>query len=471
MSSTRSPKRPSADRPPGDDRPTKKTRLSKRSPEPNPFHWPPEWWDELSKVWLTRRALREFDRRNKLKPSPSPAPHHPAGSTPSLAQFARCGGPDLRHLRAYQEPVKHQNPGKGREAMDSTNSASTSASSRRTKSTRATSAIARTRKSSAYDMDFEQRLEDNQVYLHNENSEPENLDEIRSEINKDAPTVSPILIPESDFPDFRRKNKSAVFENDVMASIIPILCGTTEILSKQDVLFTQSEPVASDKVTKLKPDFFDGASLRDLHQDIRQDQTLRSKIVPTKHPQVPVAPNLFLENYKADEPVYDEKAYSFSMTYCNGLLTLYAHHITSPPAVGSQPEYHMTGLGTWQMAFDAMTFRRGLAAFRNARDLAKRHRDRFVQMANARASRPPVPSFPSSVAGPAEPGLDSGARRDGADADLSSSTTTGGKRARQSLSPPTYSSKEVRSSKSQTHPGKAEPATPATSLEGSGSAC
>jgi hypothetical protein len=34
------------------------------------------------------------------------------------------------------------------------------------------------------------------------------------------------------------------------------------------------------------------------------------------------------------------------------------------------------------------TFRRGATAFRNARDLAQRHRDRFVHTANTRARQP-----------------------------------------------------------------------------------
>lgn len=56
-----------------------------------------EFWDNLSKVWLTRHALREVDRRNSAQPaakSPAPAVH-----TTDLARFARHGGPGLDHLR------------------------------------------------------------------------------------------------------------------------------------------------------------------------------------------------------------------------------------------------------------------------------------------------------------------------------------------------------------------------------------
>lgn len=35
---------------------------------------PPAFWDSLSKVFLTRRALRELDRRNSIRPPPPSKP-------------------------------------------------------------------------------------------------------------------------------------------------------------------------------------------------------------------------------------------------------------------------------------------------------------------------------------------------------------------------------------------------------------
>ncbi|KAF7552239.1 hypothetical protein G7Z17_g4467 [Cylindrodendrum hubeiense] len=51
-----------------------------------------------------------------------------------------------------------------------------------------------------------------------------------------------------------------------------------------------------------------------------------------------------------------------------------------------RPEYQMTQIDTWGMSGNIDTFRRGATAFRNARDLAQRHRDNFIEAANARAS-------------------------------------------------------------------------------------
>ncbi|KID80835.1 hypothetical protein MAJ_11468, partial [Metarhizium majus ARSEF 297] len=50
-----------------------------------------------------------------------------------------------------------------------------------------------------------------------------------------------------------------------------------------------------------------------------------------------------------------------------------------------RPEYHMTQIDGWQMTGSIDTFWRGATAFRNARDSAKRHRNSFIQAANARA--------------------------------------------------------------------------------------
>lgn len=66
-------------------------------------HRTPSWfWDNLSRVWLTPRALREFDRRTVWPTTPVP-PDRTDKEDIDLAQlkrFARHGGPSLDHLRA-----------------------------------------------------------------------------------------------------------------------------------------------------------------------------------------------------------------------------------------------------------------------------------------------------------------------------------------------------------------------------------
>ena len=68
----------------------------------SPYNFSPKFWDTLSKVWLTPRALRELDRRNNLQPL-APEPSAPASAfSMDLGRFARRGGPDLRHLRGVR---------------------------------------------------------------------------------------------------------------------------------------------------------------------------------------------------------------------------------------------------------------------------------------------------------------------------------------------------------------------------------
>jgi hypothetical protein len=66
-------------------------------------HKTPSWfWDNLSRVWLTPRALREFDRRTVWPTTPVP-PDRTGKEDIDLAQlkrFARHGGPSLGDLRA-----------------------------------------------------------------------------------------------------------------------------------------------------------------------------------------------------------------------------------------------------------------------------------------------------------------------------------------------------------------------------------
>ncbi len=87
-----------------------------------------KYWDTLSKVWLTPRALREFDRRNALQsreqkcttilelwPQGSSSvaiSQLSAASLKDLKLFARRGGPnlkDLRNVSQANEPMRLRN--------------------------------------------------------------------------------------------------------------------------------------------------------------------------------------------------------------------------------------------------------------------------------------------------------------------------------------------------------------------------
>jgi hypothetical protein len=46
--------------------PTKRIRIEASSEDPDSWQYPPEFWDRLSRVPLTQRALEELDRRNAV---------------------------------------------------------------------------------------------------------------------------------------------------------------------------------------------------------------------------------------------------------------------------------------------------------------------------------------------------------------------------------------------------------------------
>ncbi|EFY86789.1 hypothetical protein MAC_07193 [Metarhizium acridum CQMa 102] len=380
--------------------PSKKAKLTRER------NFSLEFWDNLSKVWLTPRALRELDRQNKTQPWPKfPVPKlHPT----QLAQFARHGGPDLCYLRGYTE--------RNSLTEDISSSRSLTSQSRQTRSTNATSVGTRT-KSSAYGKEFQQHLTDYNIYradydYDDDAPEPKNLAQIHQELTVERASLSPSQFTPSAFRDFKQRNAQATFKKDVMRTIIPMISGNSSIHNQQDVRFTKLKPMTNQNAVKPQPDFFDGARLGDLTQKVRNDQAILSTGIPTKHPSVPVEPNFFLEvkgpngnaavaqrqacydgaygaramhalqNYH-DEPIYDGNAYTYSSTYHDGNLKLYAHHVTAPAAPEGRPEYHMTQINGWQMTGNIHTFRRGATAFRNARDYAERHRNSFIRAANA----------------------------------------------------------------------------------------
>ncbi|KAK4181971.1 hypothetical protein QBC35DRAFT_510807, partial [Podospora australis] len=256
-------------------------------------------------------------------------------------------------------------------------SSHSTSSSRRTKSTKSTKAttVSKTKPSSAYNDDFEQHMIDYNIYppFHDfpddrPTLKPDNLGEHRQVFSTSRPSLSPSHFTESKFENFQRKNKTSS-EGTVMCNVIPIIAGDSNILNERNLPFTNIESMTEGATVKAVPDFFDGARPGDVDKAVRND--LSQLIIPTKHTGVPVVPNFYLEakapkggadvvlrqalhdgaigaramhalqNYGAEEPVYDGNAYSYSSTYHagTGTLQLYTHHVTPPTAPDGRPEY------------------------------------------------------------------------------------------------------------------------------------
>jgi len=104
-----------------------------------------------------------------------------------------------------------------------------------------------------------------------------------------------------------------------------------------------------------------------------------------------------LQNYGAEEAVYDGNAYSFTSTYHDGQLKVYTTHPTAPKAADRQAEYHMTQMRSFAMTDTPARLREGAAAYRNLRDLVMTHRDSFVDQANDHVSQLPAESPSTSL--------------------------------------------------------------------------
>ncbi|KAI3317910.1 hypothetical protein HD806DRAFT_550099 [Xylariaceae sp. AK1471] len=396
-------KRQHADNGAQDENPTKKIKSRGHH---HSLNFSPAFWDNLSKVWLTPRALRELDRRNHIRPRLEPSPPGEVSSK-HLARFARHGGPDLGHLRGCPEPRLN--------TMASNRSSRSSSPSRNTQTTNATSVSSKARRSSAYDDNFEQHLNDNGINLpqyplpgNRRPPKPENIDHLLPALFASRASLSPSRFDESAFEGFQQKNESRS-EGTVMRTVIPIIAGNADIPNEGYLPFTNLRSLTNKANIKPIPDYFDGARMRDVYTQVRHD--LNKTIIPTKHADDPVAANFFLEandpngdayvarrhacydgaygaramhslqNYGKEEPIYDNNAYTFSSTYYagTGTLRLYAHHPTAPTTSAGRPD-------------DREALVEGATAFRNARDMAERYRNSFIGAANAQAKPADVPT-------------------------------------------------------------------------------
>ncbi|KAM3521642.1 hypothetical protein NHJ13051_006112 [Beauveria bassiana] len=196
-------------------------------------------------------------------------------------------------------------------------------STRRTKSTNATSGPPKVKRSSAYDRDFEQKLTD---------CNPDNVGKaVRQDLNK-------TIIPTT-------HSTAPVVPNFFLEAKAPR--GGADVAKRQACL--------------------DGAlGARAMH-------TLQAYGEETPE--------------ETGNPIYDGNAYVFSSTYHDGTLKIYTHHVTAPTAEGSRPGYHMTQVRTFGMTDTRETFIAGATAIRNARDLARQRREDFLQAAKAKVSQ------------------------------------------------------------------------------------
>lgn len=254
---------------------------------------------------------------------------------------------------------------------------SQSSSRKRAKTGKESDTSSKTKKSSAYDPAFEQHLIDNGIYPYGYNYGdddgsvyPDNWEEISDRLAQPRPSLSPSRFPREEFRKFEKTNMQALTEGKVMSKAFPIIAGTSDIPSQENLLFGNLKHLTDGSITKAKPDFYDGSHPADLNRQIRKD--LGPFIVPSTNTAAPCLPNFFTEakgpkgttevykrqalydgavgargihelrSYVGQETLFDNNAYTITSTYHHsGLLTMYTTHPTASASPTNPTEYRM----------------------------------------------------------------------------------------------------------------------------------
>ncbi|KAF1958942.1 hypothetical protein CC80DRAFT_533898 [Byssothecium circinans] len=361
---------------------------------------PPEFWDKLSRVPLCPRALREFNRRTIRPIAPQRRGKRDVDDSQinQLQRFARRGGPDLRSVRGYPE-----------------------LNSKRSRSS--------TKLTPFYPKDdaFEMELIDNGIHPPGYNHvELANLEEIIEKLGQRRASLSPSKFSPEKFVHFSRRNDEAANKAAVMSEVFPMITGRDDIPLGYNMVFNNLEPLGN-RISNPQPDYFNCSSTAEIRPKVQD--ALEQYIIPSSEHYRPALPNFFMEAkgpdgkasvakrqitqdlaagargmlkiqaYRLDEPVFDNKAYTFASSYQSGTgtLQLYAMHPIKPGAADSRPKYETIKLRGFDLTDSLDTHRQGIAAFRNLRDLAKERREEFIARANERAD-----NDDESEAGPAD---------------------------------------------------------------------
>ncbi|KKZ63512.1 hypothetical protein EMCG_02171 [[Emmonsia] crescens] len=250
---------------------------------------PPAYWDNLSRIWLTKDTLREFDRRNspsnrivesgqrpcrpltrqllaKLKhhcqiPSVDPLSGCKPESLKEIKKLSRRGGPDLSDLRNFPDPCIpfYQSMSTGSSGCWKRRAGSAPDDSNNKTTTKTTS-------TTAYNRNFQQNL-----------------------------------FSEQEFEEFREADMNASKEKSIVHLAIPIIEGYINDVRCMggDYPFGNFAPLTDGTLANAKPDHFFGAQPEQLNHQICDE--LSDFIVLSTQKDHLIAPNFFQEAKGSDE--------------------------------------------------------------------------------------------------------------------------------------------------------------------------
>lgn len=277
------------------------------------------------------------------------------------------------------------------------------------------------RNTSAYDNNFVTVLGDSVGFPearyypgHTPLPNAERLDELKAERLKSRNSM---IFLDDEFIEMIENADTASDEGDVSDKVISKMRGNdTYLFPKQNMRCTNLAPLIEKKeLVVMQPDLSDGAQLHQIDRNVRAD--LGHYIQPSTKADLPALPNFFLEfkgpagnsqilkrqafydgcigargihqlrSYGKDpSTMYDDKIYTITSTYFYGVLTIYGVWPTSQIDRKRQGDtsYHMTEIGRWYLINpeDKDQSIRGVTAFRNLRDWAKKQRDDLIMQIN-----------------------------------------------------------------------------------------
>lgn len=304
---------------------------------------------------------------------------------------------------------------------------SQSSSRKRAKTGKESDTSSSTRKSSAYDPAFRQHLVDYGIYKSGRAQKPSNWSEINKRLARSRSSLSPSQFSEAAFEAFQETNENALTEDKVMSKTFPIIAGSPDIPSQENLYFGNLKDLTDGSITKAKPDLYDGARPADLDKSIRRQ--LSESIEPSSNKSAPLLPNFFLEGKGPDgrapvnelQALYDgavgergmldlslyidpeslqyNVAHTITSTYHGGTgdLTIYSTHAVESTSTQRPMEFRMTQLNGWKMTGNADAFRQGATALRNAREWAKEKREELIFAANSKPPNSEPLAFDSSM--------------------------------------------------------------------------
>ncbi|POS82135.1 hypothetical protein EPUL_006089, partial [Erysiphe pulchra] len=384
-------------------------RKSQKLDEERISKFTPAFFDDISRIELTKRSLKELNRinrqhRNHNKPSkPQPQPESQSQSQPQpqihppitqehlehITQIARNGGFDLTDLRGHPEP--------GQDVMEpSALSPTNEGSASRLRSTETTTT--RTKNSGPCNSNFRSILIENGVYPYNYRfpatgnraPSPGNIQDLREIAIRRRPSLSIEKFTDADFEVFEKLSDDLIAEIGIMEYIIPIFEGNYDRkdFSCCNKPFNNLKLLAPGIVCGT-PDKCHGSDPEKADLIVRKN--LADMILPSNDNKMPMAPNFFLEvksgkgtpdvanlqalhtgalgergimalrGWRREGLGLDNKAHTITGTFINGSLTFFSIYAGKHQTHDDQLVFFMHEIDSFRIIAKAEDFRCGVS--------------------------------------------------------------------------------------------------------------